>query len=310
MVVAVGVLPYPITFICTDLISELYGRRRATEVVFVGLLLNVWVMFLLWLGGALPGFEALDPATGELVPDEAGRFPVFFEIRTLAFGAVTASMIAYLFAQWCDVQLFHFWKWLTGGRHLWLRNNGSTLVSQLVDTTAVILITHFYANALPIVDSEVAMAAVVHVYRLGLCVQGDCRRGRHGSDLPHRGSAATVPWNRPERGDRPRRRPGGGGKRRALLKQFGGRANRAFQHRRLQPTDTQSRHHQVGYAEGLHVGLDLVRHRRRISNDCPIVRFEGYPRASTGRHLPRREAQLIPDLVDELGGPPTRTGFA
>ena len=154
MVVAVGVLPYPITFICTDLISELYGRRRATEVVFVGLLLNIWVMFILWLGGALPGFEALDPATGELVPDEAGRVPVFFEVRTLAFGAVTASMIAYLVAQWCDVQLFHFWKWLTGGRHLWLRNNGSTLVSQLVDTTAVILITHFYANALPIAESE------------------------------------------------------------------------------------------------------------------------------------------------------------
>lgn len=150
MVVAVGVLPYPITFICTDLISELYGRKRATEVVWVGLLLNVWVVFLLWIGGVLPGFEAIDPNTGDLVPDAAGRVPVFFEIRTLAFGAVAASMIAYLAAQWCDVQLFHFWKWFTGGKHLWLRNNGSTLISQLVDTVAVILITHFYANALPI----------------------------------------------------------------------------------------------------------------------------------------------------------------
>ena len=138
MELAVGVLPYPITFICTDLISELYGRKRATDVVWVGLLLNVWVMFILWLGGALPGSES----------------PVFFEIRTLAFGAVTASMIAYLFAQWCDVQMFHFWKWLTGGRHLWLRNNGSTLVSQLVDTVAVILLTHFYAKALPIEATE------------------------------------------------------------------------------------------------------------------------------------------------------------
>ena len=153
MVVAVGVLPYPITFICTDLISELYGRKRATEVVWVGLLLNVWVVFLLWIGGELPGFEAVDPETGDLLADEAGRVPVFFEIRTLAFGAVTASMIAYLFAQWCDVQLFHFWKWLTNGRHLWLRNNGSTLVSQLVDTTSVILITHYWAGALPIDES-------------------------------------------------------------------------------------------------------------------------------------------------------------
>lgn len=158
MVVAVGVLPYPVTFICTDLISELYGRKRATEVVWVGLLLNVWVVFLLWIGGALPGFEAIDPETGGLLADDAGRLPVFFEIRTLAFGAVTASMIAYLVAQWCDVQLFHFWKWLTKGRHLWLRNNGSTLISQLVDTVSVILITHFYARALPI-DENAALGA-------------------------------------------------------------------------------------------------------------------------------------------------------
>jgi uncharacterized integral membrane protein (TIGR00697 family) len=52
------------------------------------------------------------------------------------------------------VFLFHFWKRLTNGRHLWLRNNGSTLISQLVDTTAVILITHFYARALPITPSQ------------------------------------------------------------------------------------------------------------------------------------------------------------
>lgn len=154
MLLAVGVLPYPVTFICTDLISELYGVRRARDVVWVGLLLNVWVVFLLWLGGALPGFETIDPATGAPALDEAGRLPPFFEIRALAFGAVFASMVAYLLAQWCDVQLFHFWKWITRGRHLWLRNNGSTLVSQLVDTTAVILVTHFWARALPIDGAE------------------------------------------------------------------------------------------------------------------------------------------------------------
>lgn len=156
MVVAVGVLPYPVTFICTDLISELYGRRRATEVVWMGLVLNVWIVFLLWIGGALPGFETVDSNTGAPLPDAAGRLPVFYEIRALAFGAVGASMIAYLAAQWCDVQLFHFWKWLTAGRHLWLRNNASTLVSQLVDTVAVILVTHFWAQALPI-DSAKAI---------------------------------------------------------------------------------------------------------------------------------------------------------
>ena len=152
MVVAVGVLPYPVTFLCTDLLSELYGRKRATELVWMGLALNLWVVFLLWLGGALPaapGSETVDPATGAVLNNK-GEPAVFFQIQQLAFAAVTASMIAYLVAQWCDVQLFHLWKRLTGGKHLWLRNNGSTLVSQLVDTTAVILVTHFLAGGLPI----------------------------------------------------------------------------------------------------------------------------------------------------------------
>ncbi|MCB9840055.1 MAG: queuosine precursor transporter [Phycisphaeraceae bacterium] len=152
--VAVGVLPYPITFLCTDFISEFFGRRRANAVVWVGFLLNLWVVGILWLGGVLPGFETLDPQTGAIVADTAGRKPVFFEVRALAFGAVAASMIAYLVAQLVDVHVFHFWKRATNNKHLWLRNNGSTLVSQLVDTTAVILITHFYARALPVNAQE------------------------------------------------------------------------------------------------------------------------------------------------------------
>lgn len=134
--VAVGVLPYPLTFLCTDLISEFYGRRRANFVVLVGLLINLWVVAIMWLGGALPGGGPAEDA--------------FFTIRRLTFGAVAASMIAYLAAQLVDVQLFHFWKRLTRGRHLWIRNNGSTVVSQFVDTCAVIVITHFYAEALPL----------------------------------------------------------------------------------------------------------------------------------------------------------------
>jgi queuosine precursor transporter len=127
--VAVGVLPYPLTFLCTDFISELYGRRRANAVVWVGLLLNLWVIFILWIGGSLPGFESVG-VDGAMVADAAGRLPVFFEVRTLAFGAVAASMVAYLVAQLVDVQVFHFWKRLTKGKHMWLRNNGSTIVSQ------------------------------------------------------------------------------------------------------------------------------------------------------------------------------------
>jgi uncharacterized integral membrane protein (TIGR00697 family) len=156
--VAVGVLPYPVTFLCTDFISELYGRKRANLVVWIGLVLNIWVMLILWIGGILPGTETLN-SDGSIVIDAAERLPVFFEIRTLAFGAVTASMIAYLIAQLVDVQVFHYWKKLTRGKHLWLRNNGSTLVSQLVDTVAVILIT-YWLKALPI-DPDAPASTVI-----------------------------------------------------------------------------------------------------------------------------------------------------
>lgn len=152
-VLAVGVLPYPVTFLCTDLISELYGRDRAASVVWMGLGLNLWVIGILWLGGALPGYETLG-ADGEIVRDAAGRLPVFYEVRGLAFGAVAASMIAYLAAQMCDVHVYHFFKRITAGKHLWLRNNGSTLMSQLVDSVAVILVTHFYAHALPVTPDD------------------------------------------------------------------------------------------------------------------------------------------------------------
>ena len=148
MALAIGVLPYPVTFLCTDFISELYGQKRANFLVWVGLLLNAWVVAFLWLGGVLPPVPVLDASTG-LPPTDAYDF-AFYRIRFLTMGAVVGSMIAYLAAQLCDVSLFHFWKRITNGRHLWLRNNGSTLVSQFVDTFAVITITHFYAKGLPI----------------------------------------------------------------------------------------------------------------------------------------------------------------
>jgi len=148
MVIAIGVLPYPITFLCTDFISEIYGRSRANLLVWVGLIVNLWVALVLWVGGVLPGFPS----------------PVFDGMRELAFAAMLASMVAYSVAQFVDVQLFHFWKRLTKGRHLWLRNNGSTLISQLVDTTFVILITHYWAGALMISpDKSVAGQLLIYV---------------------------------------------------------------------------------------------------------------------------------------------------
>ena len=152
-VIAIGVLPYPITFLCTDLISELYGKTKANWVVWMGLGINLWVLFFVWLAGAL---DAPDEITNNqpLYSIENNQVFIhsqyaFYFIRNLTMGATLASMVAYLSAQFIDVQIFHYLKEKTRGRKLWLRNNASTIVSQLIDSIAVILITHYLVDGLP-----------------------------------------------------------------------------------------------------------------------------------------------------------------
>ena len=148
----VGVLPYPITFLCTDFISELYGKKRANTVVWVGLIINLWVLFFLWLAGTLPPDPVINPDTG--LPFETDPEYPFYYIRALSFGAIAASMIAYLTAQFIDVQIFHKLRKMTKGKHLWLRNNGSTLTSQLVDSVAVVLITYYYTKSIDAIEGH------------------------------------------------------------------------------------------------------------------------------------------------------------
>jgi queuosine precursor transporter len=150
--VFIGVLPYPITFLCTDFIGELYGRKRANTVVWVGLLLNFWVLFIMWVGGVLPPQPVIDPATG--LPPYGHTTRAFYEIQMLTKAATAGSMIAYLTAQFVDVQVFHFLKKITKGKHLWLRNNGSTFTSQMVDSIAVIFITYYYTHAIKVPEGE------------------------------------------------------------------------------------------------------------------------------------------------------------
>ena len=152
MALAVGVLPYPLTFLCTDLISELYGRRRANFLVWVGLTLNFFILGTMWLANALPAvdpanqppWQVIEVAEQLAMPNGqtlSGSVELFQLLYACTSGAVFASMMAYIAAQYCDVQLFHFFKRLTKGRHLWVRNNFSTLTSQFVDSFMVISVT-------------------------------------------------------------------------------------------------------------------------------------------------------------------------
>jgi uncharacterized integral membrane protein (TIGR00697 family) len=128
-VLSAGALPYPLTFLVTDLMSEIYGKKRTNRVVWAGFLVSGFILFALWLGAQFP-------AIAESPINDATYSQVFQN----AWRVIGASMTAYLFAQLIDVRLFHFWRDLTKGKHLWLRNNASTILSQLVDSVLVVLV--------------------------------------------------------------------------------------------------------------------------------------------------------------------------
>lgn len=127
--ISAGVLPYPITFLITDILSEIYGRKKTNLVVYVGFVASMFVLFILWLGGQ---FDAIENSK---VTNE--EYAIVFQN---SWRIILASMSAYLVAQLIDIRVYHFWKKLTNGRMLWVRNNGSTIISQLVDTTLVVLV--------------------------------------------------------------------------------------------------------------------------------------------------------------------------
>ncbi len=126
---SVGILPYPLTFLVTDIISEIYGRRRANAVVTAGLVASVFVL------GVVSLADHASATVWSPVSDS-----MFSTVFGLAGVSVGASMTAYLLAQYIDIRIFHFWKTVTKGKHLWLRNNFSTMTSQLVDTASVLVL--------------------------------------------------------------------------------------------------------------------------------------------------------------------------
>jgi queuosine precursor transporter len=134
--VPAGVLAYSVTFICTDVISEIWGRDRANATILGGFVALVSVLILVQLSLAWPKAPFWDN-------DIAFRSVLGSTSRI-----IVASFIAYLVSQYHDVWAFHFWKRITNDRHLWLRNNLSTAVSQFLDS--LIFITIAFYGVMPI----------------------------------------------------------------------------------------------------------------------------------------------------------------
>lgn len=129
-IVPAGTIAYSITFPITDIVDEIYGKRRAVYIVWAGLFAEIAMLILI-------GAEAMLPALEQDMQIE------YIRIFTPQLRIVLASIVAYLISQHHDVWAFWKWREITKGKYLWIRNNASTMVSQFLDSTIFILIAFY-----------------------------------------------------------------------------------------------------------------------------------------------------------------------
>lgn len=130
--VPAGVLVYSVSFLVTDILSEKWSKSHARKAVWAGFYANVIMVVSVYI--------AISWTAAPFAAEQAG---LFGQVLGMTPRIVLASMIAYLISQHYDVWSFHFWKKKTKGKHLWLRNNASTIVSQFVDSTLFITIAFY-----------------------------------------------------------------------------------------------------------------------------------------------------------------------
>ena len=128
LVIPSAVVAYPLTFLMTDVIGEIWGKGQANETVKIGFICQIISLILIGLAILLP------------VAPFADNQAEFKTIMGQSFRVVGASLVAYLIAQYNDVLIFHKLKEKTKGKHKWIRNNVSTMTSQLLDTAIFITI--------------------------------------------------------------------------------------------------------------------------------------------------------------------------
>ncbi|AEA47289.1 queuosine precursor transporter [Archaeoglobus veneficus] len=152
-----GVLVYSSTFLITDILGEIYGKEYGKKAVIAGFFANIVALVSILIA------VNWQPAPSFAMPPELEK--AFEDVFSFAPRIVIASMIAYLVSQTHDVYAFHFWKTKTGGKYLWLRNNASTIVSQLIDTVLFITIA-FYG----VVPTEALLGMIFGQYVIKVAI--------------------------------------------------------------------------------------------------------------------------------------------
>ena len=133
LTLTMGVVPFPFTFLITDLLNEYYGRRLVRFTTLLGTACIILAFGVIYVGREIPAASFSNVGDAEFNT-------VFLNSEVI----IIASVIAYMIGQMVDIQVFHKLRVWTKDRHIWLRATGSTVVSQILDSYIVIFLAFHY----------------------------------------------------------------------------------------------------------------------------------------------------------------------
>ncbi|MFK7050582.1 MULTISPECIES: queuosine precursor transporter [Flavobacterium] len=158
-VMSIGILPWPIVFLTTDLINEYFGEKGVRKLSYITAGLIVYAFLLLFLAISIPSAKGISPV------DDAQFIAVFGQSMWIIIG----SVIAFIFSQLIDVSIFHFVKQKTGDTKIWLRATGSTVISQLVDSFVVLGIAFWLPGKINF-QTFISSALTGYTFKLSVAV--------------------------------------------------------------------------------------------------------------------------------------------
>lgn len=159
IVFSVGLIPFALTFPITDIITEVHGKKKAQEVIYIALAALIFVLIMTVIAVQLPFAERSWINAEQYTP-------VFEQSLRI----LIASIIAFFIAQMHDVFSFEFWRKKTNGKHLWLRNNASTIVSQAIDSTIFMFIAFYQVSPKYDVNFIISLIIPYYILKVGLAI--------------------------------------------------------------------------------------------------------------------------------------------
>lgn len=158
-ILSVGVIPWPIVFLSTDLINEYYGKQGVRRITNIGVIMIIYTFFIIFATMIPRAAEGISPVT-----EEAYR-----QVLSQSLWIIVGSIIAFVVSQIIDVLVFHVFRRKTGGRLLWMRATGSTVVSQFIDSVVILGIA-FYLPGKITLSQYFGFAITNYSYKVGIAI--------------------------------------------------------------------------------------------------------------------------------------------